>query len=669
MERSKVTTATRYHPMATGGKLRGYARPPRTGEPPSSARRRGRFFATGAIPGFAYNPRSMVEPQAEASRLDAKDGLAADSQAAPASWTAPGLFAALAIALWVVAWVLPSKTPIAAGLELWFGFGWMVLRDSLVAAGILSVSVAIACLGYRPIVAVERRLWTCNRRWLLLILACVAVGFSVWISYFGLGAAPHIPDEVSMLFQAKNFARGQLYSQAPPKDLQKFFAYEYILMDGPRWYGKYFFGPSVLLVPGVWIGMPWLINPLLSAFAVLLFYALGKEMFGEKVGRVAAVLAAISPYRIATYGVMMSHGACLILAMLFALYLIRAARDPQRYRYWLIAGLTLGMMVNFRPLTALVLAIPLGLGAAGMLRWRQFRVEAVLAFSLPLAACLGLFFAYNWALTGDAMLTPFEHWSKADRLGFGANVGMEYWPSYDRGHDIENAFKNLYMNIDAVGFNLTGWGRATLLLMAAAFLVRANRGRLLLCLAAFLGPVVAYFFYHFSGALASQARYWSEAMAFMMLLAIGGLTLLRVALAGGYRRFGWRACDARARSAVWLTVLGLTVWSACVAFPRLADEFGPSYIGAGSAPALKKALRDQPLTYALVFTPTTTSALENFTLGASMNSPNLDGDVIYARDLGDKQNRELQAHYPDRKAYRFIDDTFSSPHFEPIAGQ
>jgi 4-amino-4-deoxy-L-arabinose transferase-like glycosyltransferase len=617
---------------------------------------------------FAYNPPTMCEPHAEVNSAELCDAVTEqpDTGSSSTGWTGPVLFGLVAVAMWSLSRWLPANAPITAGLELWYGFGLLLLRDSLVAGGIIALAVAISCLGYRPVIAVERRLWTCDRRWLLAVLACVAVVSSIWASYFGLGGVPHIQDEVSMLFQARNFASGQLYAKAPPPELAKFFKYEYILVDGSRWYGKYFFGSSVLLVPGVWIGMPWLINPLLAAVAVVLFYALGKELFGEKVGRVAAILAAISPFRVATFAVMMSHGGCLILAMLFALYLIRAARDPGRYRYWLIAGAALGMMVNFRPLTALVLAIPLGLGAAAMCRWRQLRVEAVLAFLTPVAACLALYFAYNWALTGDPMLTPFEHWSKADRLGFGADLGMEYWPSYDRGHDLENAFKNLYVNIDGTGLNLTGWGRATLLFMAAAFLVRANRARLLLCLAATLGPVIAYFFYHFSGALADFPRYWSEAMAFMMLLAVGGLTALRVGLAGAYRRFGWRACNARARSAVALTALGLTLWTAAVAYPRLADRFGPGYLGAGSVPALKEALRKQPLTHALVFTPTTPAVLDNFTLGMTMNSPNLDGEIIYARDLGDKQNRALQAYYPDRKAYRFIDDDSTGPDFKPI---
>ncbi len=593
-------------------------------------------------------------------------GPAGETAPSPAGLTGPLLCAFVTAGAWFGAWMLPAKAPIGAGLDLWRGFALALLRDVLIAGGCIAVGVGVSCLRYRWVVRLERGVWSCDRRVFLLATAVVGVALCVWIAYFRLQAVPHVPDEAAMLFQARNFARGQFYAPAPPKELAKFFAYEYILMDGPRWYGKYFAGPSLVLLPGVWLGVPWLMNPLLGGVAVVLFYALGKELFGEKAGRAAAMLAAVSPYRIGVYSVMMAHGGCLLLAMLFALYAIRAARSPQRYRYWVIAGVSLGAMIHFRPLTALVLAIPIGLAAVLMCCWREWRVESMPAFLLPVVVCLGAYFAYNWVLTGDPMLSAFEKWSPTDRLGFGKDLGMKYWPTYDRGHDLANVNKNLYLNLDAVALNLLGWGRATLLLMAAAFLVRGTRGRQLLCLAPWLALIVAYSLYHFSGALITQARYWSEAMGFMMLMAVGGLAAVRIRATDGFRRFGWRACDARARSAVWIAALGLTIWNGIHAMPRLADEFGPSMLGWTQAPALKDTLRRQPLTHALVFLPTTASALDNFTLGITMNNPNLDGNIIYARDLGDEQNQVLRAHYPDREAYRFIYEFEGPSRFEPL---
>lgn len=574
----------------------------------------------------------------------------------------------LAAAMWAVSYWFPKNMPIAVGWELWWGFLLMLIRDTLRAGGVLAVGAALACVSYRRLGPLERRLWTCSPRRFLLATSLIGFVLCLWLAKFSMQGVPHIADEVSMLFQTKNFALGQLYAKPPAEDVAKFFEYEFIVTDGPRWYGKYFFGPSLALLPGLWIGMPWLINPILGALSIIAFYVLGRDWLGEKAGRVAALLAALSPFRLSTYSVMMSHGGCLLLAMIFAIYLIRFARDPRRYRYGLIAGVCLGAMINYRPLTAAAMALPLCLAAAAVCHWRQVRPATVLAFFGPLLVSVAAFFAYNKALTGDAKVTPFTRCEPKDKLGFGEDLGAVYWHRNDRGHDLQNMFKNLYLNIDGLGINLLGWGRGTLLLMAAALLVRSGRRWQLLGLATILGPAIAYCFYYASGSITNLPRYWSEAMGFMILLTAGGLTKLRMFIGDGFRRFGWRMCDARARTAIWVTALVLTVWNLAVAFPALAEMYGETFIGSLHGPALIKTLKEQPLENAVVFLPTNNTALNDpmYTLGFSMNSPNLDDDILYVRDYGNEKNKILLKHYPNRKAYRFVAPLDEPARFEAV---
>ncbi len=570
--------------------------------------------------------------------------------------TGPIVFGLLAVALWASSWLLPDKAPIAVGRELWIGYSLIVLGDSLRALGILSAGIAVACVSWRWIRPLEGILWRSRLRRFLLVAAGLATLPALYTARFVNHGLPSISDEVAMLFQARNFARGTLAAKAPPPELARFFRYEFIIEDHPRRYGKYTLGPSAVLVPGVWAGIPWVVNPLLGGAAVLLFYVLGRELFNDKIGRIAALLGLLSPFRSAIFTMMMSHPGCLVLATLMAVALIRAARDPERYRYWAVAGLSLGLMMNFRVLTALALGGMLCLCAAVMLPWRRLRPEAVLAFVLPFAAGLGLFFAYNRAMTGDLFLTPFERYSRTDRIGFGDDVSSERWESWDRGHDLNNALKNVYLNLDAMAETLTGWGRGTLVLMAAAFLVRGACGRHLLCLMAIGSLVVAYFFYYASGSIPDQARYWSEAMAFMLLLVAGGLTALRIVLREGFHRFGWDLGDVRARAAVWAAALGLTAWSIGIAFPQMAVTFGQSVLGfGGQMPSWAEVIRRENPRNALLFLPHR-DALNDFTFGATMNAPDLDGDIVYARDRRDRENRRLIDHYPGRTVYRLVTD-------------
>lgn len=612
------------------------------------------------MPGFAkesINTTGSGVPNDDAGAVESGSG-----------WRSAGAALGVAAALWLVAWFMPAQLPIGIGSDLWVGLGRMIVRDSLAAGGVVAVGVAASCVGFRRGLRWERRFWKVRRSLLLGVSAAVAIALSAWISRMGLSGVPQIQDEAAIVFQSKNLLRGQLYAQAPPEELRPFFDLEYIVMDGPRWYGKYFIGAPLLLMPGVWLGVPWLVNPLLSGLAVVAFYWLGRELFGEKTGRVAAVLAALSPFRVGTFAFMMSHGGCLIAATVFALYLVRAARQPDRARYFVAAGAALGVMINFRPLTALALAVPLGAYAAWLCAWRQLRITSVAAFLVPVCAGLLVYFAYNQALTGDFRMTPFERWSPTDRLGFGPDRGMAYWTSMDRGHDLTNAIKNLYMNLDGLGLNLLGWGRVTLVLMAAALFVPAGRGRNAWMLAASAGPFVAYFFYHFSGVLISQPRYLSEGLIFMLLLAIGGLTALRAGLGGLYVRLGWRRCDARAKATVFFTVVGMTLWNLYAGLPHLADSYGPTALGSRSpVPQIRAALAAVPPGKTLVFMIVRGPEDVQYTLaGGFLNSPALDSDTIIAVDKGDEQNRRLIRRFPDRTPYRFVWPAGEAPRLEPI---
>lgn len=55
-------------------------------------------------------------------------------------------------------------------------------------------------------------------------------------------------------------------------------------------------GWPALLTPGVWLGAPWLVNPLLGADLAVATGALGRELVDEQTGRVASLLALTSPF-------------------------------------------------------------------------------------------------------------------------------------------------------------------------------------------------------------------------------------------------------------------------------------------------------------------------------------------------------------------------------------
>ena len=60
----------------------------------------------------------------------------------------------------------------------------------------------------------------------------------------------------------------------PSPPFREFFDYAHMINDG-RWYCQYPPGHSLLLVPGVWLGVPWLVNPILGGLSVYGVFLLG----------------------------------------------------------------------------------------------------------------------------------------------------------------------------------------------------------------------------------------------------------------------------------------------------------------------------------------------------------------------------------------------------------
>ena len=180
--------------------------------------------------------------------------------------------------------------------------------------------------------------------------------------------------------------------------------------------------------------------------------------------------------------------------------------------------------------------------------------------------------------------------------------------------------------------------------------------------------LVAHFFYYSAGVLYGMPRYWSEAMGFIFVLAAGGLAALRLGLAHGFRLFGQSNAGPRARVAVWVGAVLLTAGAIRELVPELKQLHKDAVL---LTPALRDTVKENPPQNAVVFVPSNwyreVYFVDKSGAGMLLNSPNLDGEIVFARDRGDQANLVLLEHFPDRKAYRFVDEHEAGPHFEPIS--
>ena len=354
---------------------------------------------------------------------------------------------------------------------------------------------------------------------------------AIWVFLFTAGAAvlvyerhPHIQDEVSYLIQARYLAAGRISMPAPPAP--RAFHLDLMTYEPSRWYSPFPPGWPAVLAAGVLLGFPWLVNPLLSALNLVLARRLARDLFGERVADIAALLLAVSPWFLFMGMSLMSHTVTLTLALMAALSVSRA-RETGSARYAGLGGLAVGAASLARPLDGAVLALAMGVwlvsGAAPkrLIRAGAFAAAMLIAGSLALP--------YNRALTGNALKFPVDDYFDryyhpgVNRLGFGPDRGLPWQIDPFPGHGLRDVLANADLNLTSINWELFGWGCGSLLPIVALFFSgrAARKDWMLLAVAA--SVAAAYSFYWFSGGPDFGARYWFLAIVPLVFLTARAL--------------------------------------------------------------------------------------------------------------------------------------------------
>lgn len=266
-----------------------------------------------------------------------------------------------------------------------------------------------------------RRVWAA-----VAILAAVAAGTAIWVNteLFPYHSLNH--DEAVYLQQAEMLLEGQIRLYPPVEDA---FRPWFFVEDGDTLYAKYTLPTAALwafshLLTGTWIA--GLVG--IAAAGVALMYGVVREAFDRKTGIVAAALLTASPLFIIHSGTYLSYLPTTVANLGFAFCYFRAQRRDDR-RFAALAGALIGLAFFARPYTAVLFALPFighalvvlvgtGLGKAEVIRQG---ITAAMGL-LGVLAALG----YNWLLTGDPMLFPYQAFAPLDGLGFGTRRLLGY---------------------------------------------------------------------------------------------------------------------------------------------------------------------------------------------------------------------------------------------------
>ena len=464
-------------------------------------------------------------------------------------------------------------------------------------------------------------------------------------------------DEHSCYFLAECLRKGKLYVDMPP--LADFFKVTHVGMRSGKWFSVYPPGWPLLWAFGLQLNVVDWLNPVLSALSVFFFYHAGKKLFGRAATLLGLAFMILNPFFMFTSASYFSHSTCLLCISVFLYAFLKwresyaAGKDPVGWASLCALAVGYGLMTRYLTMAAVVGPFLLyhylpiffewkGWGVGNSwLRFLPFtfkqpklRKSDWIAFGI-IAAFMTLILYQNYLVTGKAFRAPNKYDKSWERLGF----RKDYTPIDAFFYLIARIFYLADWFAPAVVgaylfliFNLCGFKRlSTSAVDPGHYELLKNLFRLSMVFIA-----LAYFFYYSWGGNQWGPRYYWEGMPFLCIAVADWIVGL------------WRSGSLRARKFL-LTFVAMSLVTSGMIFAQQAEYVEESSRQRKALYDLAERTLPKP---AIVF-------IHGF-LGSRLifgeedavrNSPFLDGRILYAHDLGER-NKDLMVAYPDRVCYR-----------------
>jgi 4-amino-4-deoxy-L-arabinose transferase-like glycosyltransferase len=264
---------------------------------------------------------------------------------------------------------------------------------------------------------------------LALILIFASMVAAARVSSHTFDRLPHLEDEFAYLFQARIFQEGDVYIELPQPN-RAYWQPFLINLDNKR-FSKYPPGWSLLLAVGTATNAPWIVNFWMAGLTVALTYRIGRELYDETAGVVAALLMTISPIALLLNATLMAHTSTLFLVLLFIYSMWRLERGKKLWLWGTSAGIALGLAIASRPLTGVAIAVPMIVYCVLRLLWLLIGNRAkflsalrpLIALSVMAIAFGALYPAYNYIVAGSPTQNLYKYIWSYDTIGFGPDHG------------------------------------------------------------------------------------------------------------------------------------------------------------------------------------------------------------------------------------------------------
>jgi hypothetical protein len=499
----------------------------------------------------------------------------------------------------------------------------LIFNELLWIAGFLSVAwLFVVYNPFSSTVQHAERIALVNIRTAAITVIATSFLISIFVGYNTLQTFPNSSDEYAYLFQAKTLAGGKLWESAHP--LHDFFYFNHIANKDGIAVSRFPPGWPLILASAYRLGInPVLINPLLGATLLVVFFLFVSRFYSARVALWSLVVLALSSFFIFNAASYFSHVSCALFTLIFVYgsYLYFERKKPG---YLIMAGFFLALVVITRYFTAILIFLPFFFHFIAKCKWRS--IIAFIWLGIGAIPCIAFLSWYNYSITGNALL-PVTMWAYADEsLGF------------VRGHTVIKGFEHI---VRWLGMFVYWCSPAILILYFFSLFDKIRNPQARWTHPEdymFLMLMGGYFFYYQIGGNQYGPRFLFEALPFMIVFVVAKVISL---------------------NKKWLTaVLVGGVIFAIVKLPFIAwreheviDERKDIY-----ALVQKRDIRN-----AVVIVSSYTSVIRPMPSGdLTRNDVYYLNDVLYALDLHER-NPELMNYYPDRQFYRYVREV-NDPH-------
>ncbi|WP_018500283.1 DUF6541 family protein [Parafrankia discariae] len=478
-------------------------------------------------------------------------------------------------------------------------------------------------------------------------------------------------DEAAYILQARMLLEGRLTLDASA--VEPFFRPWLTGVHDGRVFTKYLPGwPALLALSQALFGTMTVAPAAAAGVWVVGTYRLARELFDHDWSAVAAAAGvALSPLVLLHTALPLAYAPGAAVLVLASAELLRGARTGARAAL-IGGGAGVGLVLLIRPFDVVLVVLPVVVLAAGRRR-RELgtllrRSGWAVVGALPLLVVL---LAYCWYVTGSPLRMPLSASDPLDRFGFGPRRIL---PS-------ESSFLfTRRLALDALQETLEvapSWffGGAALIALAVVGVLAPRRRLERLFLIATTGAVLAGYTFWWGSAFAMPGlrdglgpHYHLAAFTPVVILAADGArwlwTLLPTqgslfrrpgaSVPGTTRGLAWRMVRPGAAA---LAVAGLVAITVPTLQPRIDVQHGVNEGNEFLAALLPDDLGGPAV---VLVTPTVPSRYTQVPYHSLRNSPDLDGPVVFAADIG-PGSAALPDRVPGRAMFRLRPDEIADP--------